>query len=322
MLKSKKMNVIGQILIFCATLAWGTSFFILKETISEVPAFYVIALRFLTASVLLGLIFFKKIKTIDKKTVLRGFVLGLALTAAYVTQTTGLKFTTPGRNAFLTSMYCVLCPFLMWIMFKKRPKFYNVIAAVLCVVGIGLVALSGDSQTGENLLLGDGLTIAGAVFFGIQLVFIDRFQKQGSETAQLLVVELLTVGVLHAVASLIFELPVSGISGYSLNLEQILKIGYLTLACTLFAQFAQTFGQRFVSANQSAIILSLEAVFGVVFSMLFAGEKLTLRLAIGFCVIFISVLISELKIDFRKLFKKEKTMQNCVDVEVNNDKEQ
>ena len=164
---------------------------------------------------------------------------------------------------------------------NQKPKAYNLVAAVLCIIGIGLVALSNDSGNGENLLLGDGLTLVGAVFYGLQLIFIYRFQKEGADTTQLLFLELLTVGILHAVASLIFELP-QGVEPFALNLEQILKIGYLTLACTLFAQFAQMFGQRYASANQTAIILSLEAVFGVIFSIIFAGEKLTVYL-VGRC---------------------------------------
>lgn len=303
--KAKRLNLIGILLLFLATLAWGTSFFILKETIAQVPTFFVIAIRFLLATVGLCLIFFKKVKTMTKITFFKGVVLGLFLTAAYITQTIGLENTTPGRNAFLTSSYCVMCPFILWVLFKRKPKLYNVISAVACIVGIGLVALSGGDAVAENVLLGDGLTLIGAVFFGLQIVFIDKFQVEGSDTVQLLIPELLTVGVIFTVATLIFELPIIGVSGYALNTEQILKIGYLTLVCTLFAQSAQIIGQKFTSANQCAIILSLEAVFGVLFSVIFAGEVLTATMIVGFIIIFIAIMISELKINPIRIFIKK-----------------
>lgn len=310
--KSKKLNLVGLALLLSATVVWGTSFFILKATISEVPAFYVISIRFLVATAGLSLIFIKKIKAMDKTTFFKGCILGLFLTSAYITQTTGLTHTTPGRNAFLTSSYCVMCPFITWLLFKKKPKLYNVIAAALCIVGIGFVALSGDNAEGD-FILGDGLTLVGAVFFGLQIIFIDKFQKDGCDAVKLLIPELLTAGVIIGIASLIFELPSRGIGAYALNFDQIIKIGYLTLVCTLFAQFAQITGQKFTSANQSSIILSLESVFGVLFSVLFANEKVTLFVLLGFVIIFIAMLISELHLDPIKLFTRKKQVDNQSD---------
>lgn len=304
--KDKKLSLIGQLLLFLATLAWGTSFFILKDTISSTPAFFVLALRFLFAGGVFCIVFYKKLKKLDKTTFFMGVVLGILVYLAYATQTEGLKLTTPGRNAFLTSSYCVMCPFLLLILFKVKPSIQNVISALLCIVGVGLVALSGDSGVGENVLLGDGLTLVGAVFFSLQIIAIDKFQKRGADTMLLLIFELITVGVLCAISSLIFELPVVDISTYALSLEQILKIGYLAVACTLFAQFAQIVGQKFTTPNQSAIILSLEAVFGVLFSVLFANEQLTIMIILGFVTIFIAILYSEIKIDFRKIFSNKK----------------
>lgn len=319
--KAKKLNILGQLLLFLATVAWGTSFFILKETINEVPAFFVIGVRFLFAGIVLALIFIKKFKFLDKKTFIAGVIIGLSVTAAYMTQTIGLMHTTPGRNAFLTSSYCVMCPFLLWMTYKIKPKLYNIISAVLCVVGIGLISLSGDNGTGSNLILGDGLTLVSAVFFGFQIIFIDRFQQKGYDTLLMLIMQFLTVGVLFAISSLIFELPVRGVSGYALNGEQALKIGYLAVACTLFAQSAQMIGQKYTKPNQSAIILSLESVFGMLFSVLVGAEQLSVMLGIGFAVVFIAIMVSELKLDPMKLLRRKAKNQSPIGDE-NNKKEE
>ena len=311
MTKEKRLNLIGQALLLTATIVWGTSFFILKETISQVPTFYVIAIRFVVAGIGLALIFLRKLKTINKATLLRGAVLGVILALAYFTQTIGLENTTPGRNAFLTSSYCVMCPFILWILFKKKPKFYNVLSAILCIVGIGLIALSGSSGTGENVLLGDGLTLVSAVFFGLQIIFIDKFSRDGHDTIQLLVPEILTAGILMTVYSLCVELPLYGVQEFALSSDQILKIAYLTIMCTFFAQSAQIIGQRYTSANQSSLILSLESVFGTFFSVLFAGEKLSVMIVAGFIIVFVAMLITELKIDFvRLIFGKKHKEEN------------
>ena len=305
---SKKLNLLGQLLLLLATLAWGTSFFILKETISTVNELFVLALRFLFAGIALGVVFLKKLIKSDKKTILHGLVLGLILVLAYIIQTYGLSYTTPSRNAFLTSSYCVMVPFLAWAITKIAPKPYNVFSAVLCIVGVGFVAFSGKQQSGENILLGDGLTLICAIFYALQIIFISKYQESGEDTSVLLVLELLTVGVLCAVLSLIFELP-NGTSGYVLDFEKILKIGYLAVVCTLFAQMAQIYGQKFTTPNQASLILSLEAVFGTLFSVVLGDEKLTVGLIIGFAIIFIAMIINELKLDPLKLFNNKKSIE-------------
>ena len=308
--KSTKLNLIGQGLLLLATIMWGTSFFVLKETIAEVPKNYVLAIRFLLAGLILSAIFYKNLKKMNLKTLKRGVILGVILVCAYEVQTWGLHFTTPSRNAFLTSVYCVISPFLVWIMLKVKPKAYNLVSAFLCIVGVGFVSFAGGDSGGFNTLLGDGLTLVGAVFYSLQIIFIDKYQGEGHSPSNLLIVELLTVGTVCAILSLTTELPFSenGIKLYALNTEQILKILYLTLGCTAFAQFAQMFGQKYANPNQASLILSLEAVFGTLFSVIFGVEKLTLWLGIGFVIIFLAMMITEFKVDFKKLFKRKSSI--------------
>ena len=304
MKNSKLLNLIGQLLLLTATLAWGTSFFILKETIAKVNEMFVISVRFLISAGLLFIIFFKRITKVSKKTIFHGFILGLILVSAYIVQTRGLQFTTSSRNAFLTSSYCVMTPFLAWLIVKSKPTIKNVVCAVVCIVGIGFVSLSNQEGTGSNVLLGDFLTIIAAVFFALQIIFIDKYQKQKDDFSALLFMELLTVGVICGIGSLIFELP-NGTAGYILNSEQIFKILYLTIACTLVAQLCQMYGQKLTTSNQASLILSLEAVFGALFSVLLGNEVLSTGLIIGFVIIFIAMVLNELNFKKPELLKKE-----------------
>lgn len=308
MTKEKKLGILGQIMLLCATLIWGSSFVVLKQTIETVPTYFVLAFRFLLSAVILFLIFIKKMIKIPKKTLLKGIALGGFLSLAYLTQTIGLIYTTPGKNAFLTSVYCVLCPFMLWIMFGKKPKIVNVVAGVLCVVGVGFVALSGKSDNSVSFL-GEGLTLVCAIFYGFQIIFIDKFGKDGCDPVHLLVTELGTVGVFFSVLTLVFELP-TGVS-YAIGGDKLVKMLYLCLFCTAIAQLLQMFGQKFTTSAQASIILCLESVFGTVFSVATGEESLTEYLWIGFAVIFIGVLLSELQPDFNKIrrakIKIEKT---------------
>jgi hypothetical protein len=74
--------------------------------------------------------------------------------------------TTPGKNAFLTVVYCIIVPFLYWGIAKAAPDRYNLVAAAVCLPGIGFVSLNG----GFSMSAGDLLTLLGGFFlFEIEL---------------------------------------------------------------------------------------------------------------------------------------------------------
>ena len=185
----------------------------------------------------------------------------------------------------------------------------------MCIVGIALISLVGNVDgLNSDYLLGDGLTLVGAVFYALQIIFIDNYQQKGADPMVLLIAEFLVVGLILLGSWAIFELPQTGISAItSITLEQWLKIGYLTVACTIFAQMAQMFGQRWTTANQSAVILSLEAVFGTLFSVIFGSEILTVAMVIGFVLTFTAIIVNELQINPLKLFmdkRKKEQVEN------------
>ena len=307
-LKGKGLNLVGQLLILSATVCWGSSFIILKETIASVPALYVIGVRFLIASLLLGALFFGKIRKINRATLIHGVILGIVLSGAYITQTLGLKYIGAGKNAFITSLYCVMCPFMIWMMYGVKPKSYHIVSAFLCAIGIGFVMFSGSSENDENLWLGCGLTFLCSIFYGLQIIFTGKFHEKKSDIIGLLVIQLFTVGVIVGICSLAFELPFCGIESYAISVDQIWRIVYLTLVCTLYTQLAQIVGLKFTESNQATIILAMEAVFGVIFAIILGNENVTPILVAGFALIFIATLVSELKIDLIKPFGRKKRL--------------
>lgn len=295
----KRLNLMGQLMLIIATMIWGTSFFILKNTLDTLPVMFVLAVRFLTSAIILFLVFYKRVIKIKKRTLLVGVTLGVILAIAYLLQTYGLIGVTPGENAFLTSTYSVMVPFMCWLFFKKRPDAYSFIAMTFCIVGIGFVALSG--QVGFSLGIGQILTLACAIFYGLQIVVISFF-GDGEDSMVILTIQLAVVGLICLCGSLFVEI---GREPIKLNGGLIGTLVYLTLACTLLAQGLQIKGLKHVSPSQGSLLLSLESVCGVLFSAIMGGESFTLYNVLGFVLIFVSVIISETKLSFiTKLFKK------------------
>ncbi|NCC87653.1 MAG: DMT family transporter [Clostridia bacterium] len=297
MSKNKNKSLLARLALFFATLIWGSSFVIVKNTVEVLPVFFLLAVRFSIAFLVLAIIFAKRLKQIDKKYLWQGGIIGLCIFFAYATQTFGITDTTPGKNAFLTAIYCVIVPFLFWITDKSKPDFFNILAAFLSVLGIGLVSLKSDL----SICKGDLLTILGGFFFAAHIVAIKRFSK-GHDPVLLTIVQFAYCSIFSLICTLIFEARVTQIKP-----DMIGGILYLSIGCTAIGILLQSVGQKYTTPSAAAIILSLESVFGVLFSILLAGELMSKKLVFGFCMIFISVIISETKLEF--LFPKKKESQ-------------
>lgn len=162
-------------LIILATIIWGSSFVVMKSSVDVLPTFWLLAIRFTASAIVLALVFWKRWKIADKQYFIGGGIMGFFLFLAYTFQTFGLEGTTAGKNAFLTAVYCVIVPFLYWMVSHQRPDRYNIIAAVLCIAGIGLVSVTGDNAAAISV--GDGLTLVGGFFFAAHIVAVSRFSR-------------------------------------------------------------------------------------------------------------------------------------------------
>ncbi|MEG0683678.1 MAG: DMT family transporter [Coprobacillus sp.] len=283
----------GSILLLVAALIWGSSFIFMKSAVDFITPAVLLFIRFTLAAIFLSIIFFNKIKTFPRHKIKGGILTGCCLFFAYYVQTWGLSYTTPGKNAFLTAIYCAIVPFLVWFFYHKRPDVYNFIAAFICVLGIGCVSLNGNL----TMNIGDFLTLCGGFLYAFHIILIKKYASDvdgGSFTA------FQFMG--GAFVALIFALIGEDITIVSkIDSSILLQILYLAFFASAVTMVCQTVGQKYTSECNASLILSLESVFGVAFSVLLYGEVLTLKVILGFTLIFIAIIISETKLSFLKL---------------------
>lgn len=291
------LKKLSKPLIILATIIWGTSFVIMKNTLDSVPVLFLLAFRFLLAAAILAAVFYKSWKSLDRRFFLYGGIMGMLLLIAYITQTYGLMGTTPGKNAFLTASYCIIVPFLNWIVGRKRPDRFNVLAAGLCLSGIGLVSLSSDfTMTG-----GDALTLLCGFFYAAHIIAVNRFAK-GRDIFLLTVIQFAAAGAVSLLLAIITRSWPSALPRGAAS-----ELLYLAIACTAGALLFQNIGQKYTEPAAASVLLSLEAPFGVFFSILFYSERPNARMFVGFALIFFAVLCSETKLAF---FRKKAGKEN------------
>ena len=284
------MRKLAKPMLFGAAIIWGTSFFIMKNALDVMPVFSLLAVRFTAGAILLGLVCWNRWKDFSADYLWRGAIIGAFLFLAYLIQTFGLERTTPSKNAFLTAVYCVMVPFFYWAVMGKKPDRYNIGAALLCVTGVGLVSLNGDLSVN----VGDILTLIAACFYAAHIIAVEK-TSQGKDIYLLTVFQFAFAAVYAWIGSVALEtMPLREMADPAV----FLPLAYLCVMATTAALLFQNVGQIWSDPASASVILSLESVFGVLFSVIFYGDRVTAPMALGFVFIFVAVVCSETKFSF------------------------
>ena len=278
-----------KLLLIVATVIWGLSYVVMKGTVDVLEPAYLIGIRFLATGLILTALFWKRlVGAFSKDFLAKGTILGVLCYLGFWVQTIGLDNTTPGKNAFLTATYCVIVPFAWWAIARKRPTAFNVAASVLCVGGIGLVSLQGS--IGELAMgYGDLMTLFSALLFAVHIVYVSKFSET-SDVLALTTVQFLVAGACGVAYGVGFEtLP----SASALTPEFFWNMAYLIILASCVALVIQNVALAHVPPSQASLFISLESVFGVLFSVLLYHEEVGLRLIMGFALIFVAIVVSE-----------------------------
>jgi len=288
---NKKRDILAKLALLAVAIAWGSSLVVVKASTDSVSPNLLLAIRFTVAFILLAAIFHKKLNVINKEYLKSGMIIGFCLFLAYCSQTIGVIFAMPGKSAFLSSSYCVIVPFLFWLIEKVRPSVHNIIAAVLCTFGIIIASVTSDLIVTK----GDGLALLSAVLFAAHIVSVSTCGK-GKDPIVITILQFGFSAVCSWGAVFFFESPLV----LPTESGAIWGVLYLALICTALSLLLQNIGQKYTNPSSASLILSLESVFGVFFSVIFFQEELNLQLVVGFVLIFSAIIVSETKFSYLK----------------------
>ena len=278
----------GLILV---TIIWGAAFAVVKNSLDYVPPIYMMAFRFTIAGIVMSLVFIKKLIRIKKEELIHGVGIGVFLFLAYAFQTIGCNYTTAGKNAFLTTIYVILVPFLNWILIKRRPDVFSVVAAVLSITGIGLLSLDGDLTMNK----GDVLTLICGFCYALQIIFIAQW-SQNDDPVLLAILQIIVAALLSWITAPFIDGDMNwSVLGSS---DVILSMLYLGLLSTMVAFALQTVCQKYLAPSLAALLMSFEAVFGALSGVIFLGEIIPPRGIVGCALMFFAIVLSETKFSF------------------------
>ena len=275
----QKLAIAGLIAV---TIIWGGGFTASDIALETLLPFQIMTIRFFLAAVLMGSMSIKKLKGIQKGEVKAGILMGGALFLGFAFQIIGLQYTTVSKNAFLTATNVVLVPFIVYVIYRKRVKPGEIAGAALAIIGVGVLTLEKNLTLG----LGDGLTLICAAGFAFQIFLTGEF-VQKYRPAALNLIQMCTAFVLSAGG-----LVLSGQLNFAVSGRSMWSVAYLGVVSTAVTYLLQTTCQRYVDETKSAVILSLESVFGTLFSVWLLGEHVNVRMLGGCVIILTAVIIS------------------------------
>ncbi|WKZ68687.1 MAG: DMT family transporter [Melioribacteraceae bacterium] len=295
--------------LLLATLIWGGTFVIVKESLNDSSPMLFITLRFALASILLLPFIYKRRKLFTKELLFGSMLVGVFLFLGFATQTVGLKYTTASRSGFITGTTVVIVPILQLLIEKRPPTLGAIIGTLLVFLGLTFLSSGGNSiytvftELGTNFNWGDFLTLLCAVFFAFQIVFIDIVSRK-YDFWLLMFVQLSTVAVLAFFATLFFE--ITSIESIKLIPTDYLLFGllYTGILATLINISIQTKFQKEVTPTKAGIIFSFELVFAALFAFFLLNEKITNFGIVGGALIFMGLLVSEAYDTFKLIYEQ------------------
>jgi len=292
---SRFKQILSDIGLVYSAAIWGSTFFIVKNSLDYIAPLALIAYRFLFASFFL-FIYLKVKKVKVFKDYKKGLLLSFILFGVFFPQTVGLKITTASNSGFITGLFIIFVPFISWMFYKKRPPIIKIISVAIAVFGLWILTGGIDQANG-----GDYLTLITAVFYALHIVAVGKIMNSGTNPYVLTFQQFFGIGLLSLIAA-----PLVGSSlGWSSG-SVIPIIIFLAIFPSLSAFLIQTVVQKYTSPVKVAIIFSFEPLFAAIFSWTIGGEKFFLIKGLGGGMMVIAFILSEFPFArFKKTIEKQ-----------------
>jgi drug/metabolite transporter (DMT)-like permease len=266
------------------TVLWGSAFVAMRVAAGHGTIFYLNGLRFLLGALLL--IPFAKLKNAFNRSNLVYVVLaGFALFMGVGFQQAGLVTTTAGNGGFITSLYVIIVPLLLWVFWKETPSWLTGLAVLMAVAGGFLLSTAGSFHVRP----GDILIFVGSLFWALHVVVVSKVQGK-IDALPFALGQFTVCAGLNLIAGIFLEHP-SRVDLLAV-IPAILYTGVFSIAVGFTLQVV---AQKHTPTNDAALIMSLESVFAVLFGWLFLREILLPVQIAGCIIILAAVLLVQIK---------------------------
>ena len=284
------MRLKADLTLFAISIIWGSAF-VAQRVAGQVGSVYIFnGVRYLLAAFVVLPFAYRvfrspgpaqKISTAQYRWMI---VAGFFLFIGSALQQAGVKYTTAGNAGFITSLYVVFIPILLFLFFGEKPHWVFIMAVLIAVAGAFLLSTGGSF----DVRFGDLLEVIGAFFWAFHVIILGKYANK-FESMTFSVGQLAVCGILNLLLGLVVE-PMPVFDG-----QLLFAIGYTAILSLGLCYTLQIWAQKHTPPADAALILGLESVFAVISGWLFLGERLAALQALGAIMIFFAVILSQFK---------------------------
>ena len=275
----------AELLLAGVITARATSYLFSKRIMQSMSMFNMLGIRFLLAFTLLLILFFKRIRKINRKTFAAGAVMGCLYFLVMTAELNGLKRTSSGNVSFLENTAIVIVPLLQALLLRRFPRWKAVICALLCLIGVGFLTIGSGMAFGA----GEMFCMLAAFLYACAILTTDRLTHGNIDALASGIVQVGIIGALSLTASLLFEAPrlPSGMLEWT-------GIVMLAVVCSGFGFTLQPVAQSGTTAERAGMFCALNPMVATILGIVFLHEAFTVQSAVGGGLILAGILISEL----------------------------
>jgi drug/metabolite transporter (DMT)-like permease len=298
----------ARIAILMVAMMWGLGYIAIDSAIQYMSVPQMQIPRFILSTILIIVLFRKKLKNISKRAYLYGIALGFIFFLGVTVHSVALETTTISKNSFLVVLTVVFVPIIMYFVYKVKiaPYFIHgvitiIIGFVFLVFNIDIFNLSsslGALEELSTLVLGDYLTILAALLFSIHVVMVGHYVSRES-AIKLTTVQMGTAAILSLIYVVLTgeTIPFIGMDN-ELLMAALPAILYLGISGA-FAFGGQIVVQKYLPSSNVAIITSTDSLFATSASVVLGLEMLSAGLIVGAIVIILGIIWAETGFNFK-----------------------
>jgi drug/metabolite transporter (DMT)-like permease len=270
----------GVVLLALLTVVWGSTFVVIqlmeKDPAGAVAPSLLNLSRFALAAVLLA-----PFAGRDVRLWAVGLELGFWLWCGYASQAIGLRHTTVGRSAFITSLNAIFVPTLTALA-GRRVRWFVWPAAGMALIGTALLSYDGSPPN-----RGDVWTLVTALTYAIYIFRLERYAGRFA-SVPLTAVQLAAVTLYCAGWAAIERPPLPPASWTTAGC-----ILYLGIVCTALTTWLQVIGQKTVPGTQAALLYTMEPVWAATFAWIAFREHFGSRGWAGAAILLAAAIFSQ-----------------------------
>ena len=273
----------GRIYFFLilTTFFWGGSFLFSKIGLREIPPQLFVFTRFTLATLIMLLVFGRRLGALNRGILKRGMIVGMALGLTNITFVYGVQGTSISRAGVLNNLFVLFIPIITKLAWRDRIGRMNWFGITLAVSGIWFLATGG----GVGFNRGDLISTICAFFIAGHIITVSKVLKD-DDVYLISMVQFATVALMAGLVSLTIPVPHMAVSWTA-----VMTVLYCAVFPTVVCFTLQNVFQRYVTPTRAGLIYTLDPVWSLVAGFFILGERLNPREWFGCSLIFVAALL-------------------------------